>query len=81
MSCYNMFKDIVVRRYLVRPGGKMGVYVIMVGERDKVDKYIVEKFGLSNISTSEDLDGYPIIHPDLTTEENESNMLNKILYL
>lgn len=76
-----MFKDIVVRRYLISLGGKSSTFVTVIGERGKVDSYVAEKFGVSNISSSEDIDGLPIIHPDLTTESIESNMLNKIYYI
>lgn len=75
-----MFKDIVVRRYLISLGGKSNTFITVIGERDKVDSYVAEKFGVSNISSSEDIDGLPIIHPDLTTEPIVSNMLNKIYY-
>lgn len=76
-----MFKDIVVRRYLISLGGKSNTFITVIGERDKVDSYVAEKFGVSNISSSEDIDGLPIIHPDLTTEPIVSNMLNKIYYI
>lgn len=76
-----MFKDIVVRRYLLSIGGKVNKYVIAIGERNKVDQYILSKFGASSIVSSEDLDGSPVILPDLTDESTETNMLNKIFYV
>jgi hypothetical protein len=76
-----MFKDIVVRRYLISIKGRFNKYVIAIGERNDLDKYIASKFGVDSISSSEDLDGSPIILPSLTDESTESNMLNKIFYV
>lgn len=75
-----MFKDIVVRRYLISLKGGFNKYVIAVGERNELDKYIISKFGPSSVSSSEDLDGSPVILPSLTDEGTEINMLNKIFY-
>lgn len=75
-----MFKDIVVRRYLLTLGRGSCKYVIAIGERNELDKYIMSKFGASSIASSEDLDGTPVILPGLTDENTESNMLNKIMY-
>lgn len=76
-----MFKDIVVRRYLLSFNKGFSKYVIAIGERSEVDKYILTKFGANSIASSEDLDGSPIILPDLTDENTETNMLNKIFYV
>lgn len=75
-----MFKDIVVRRYLLTIGNGGSKYVIAIGERNDLDKYIMSKFGPNSIASSEDLDGTPVILPNLTDENIEINMLNKILY-
>lgn len=76
-----MFKDIVVRRYLLSLNRGFSKYIIAVGERSELDNYIKSKFGANSIASSEDLDGSPIILPNLTDENTETNMLNKIFYV
>lgn len=75
-----MVKNIIARRYLLSINGRFNKYVIVIGERDKLDEYVVSKFGYKSISSSEDLDGYPILTNDVTDESTESVLLNNIFY-
>lgn len=73
---------VVAKRYLISFKNGGGQYIIAIGDRNKLDRYIAEKFGAINISSSEELDGAPIIHPDLIKNENlESQMLNQVYYM
>lgn len=71
---------IVAKRYILSLRGG-GTQVIVVGERERLDNYIASKFGASNISSVEELDGAAVVHPDLLKNENqETIMLNSIYY-
>lgn len=73
---------IVAKRYLIsfKNGGSQ--YIIAVGDRTKLDRYIAEKFGAINISSSEELDGAVVIHSGLIKDENlEIQLLNQVYYM
>lgn len=72
---------IVAKRYFISFKSGGGEYIIAVGERNSLDRYIAEKFGPMNIGSSEELDGVPVVHPDLLKNETlESQMLNQVYY-
>lgn len=72
---------IVAKRYILsfRRGGS--AQVIVTGERDKLDEYVASKFGVTSISSVEELDGIALIHHDVIKDENlESQLLNSVYY-
>lgn len=72
---------IVAKRYILsfKRGG--GAQVILIGDRNKLDEYVASKFGVTSISSVEELDGIALIHPELLKDENqETIMLNSVYY-